>query len=133
MFHRIPCPSRTEISETGILLSEHPFPAQATAAHLILRNRISSALSMATIVVEAKETGSALHTAASAPEQDRLILAFDWQEGHQLSEGPHRLIRQGTIPIVPNRLNEVGDLLLNPKHLKTHLVNVSPAEQMEPF
>lgn len=122
-----------EICEKGMLLSEHPFPTQPTPANLILRNRIISGLSMATIVVEAKETGGAIRTATFALEQERLVFACNWQEQHQLSEGPRRLIEQGAFPISPGRLEEVGDLLLNPEQLKTHPTNVSAVEQMKLF
>ena len=45
-----------EISESGLLLSEHPFPAQPTQGDVFLRNRIISDLSIATIFVETKGT-----------------------------------------------------------------------------
>jgi predicted Rossmann fold nucleotide-binding protein DprA/Smf involved in DNA uptake len=66
-------------------------------------------------------------------EQGRLVFACNWQEQHQLSEGPRRLIEQGAFPISPGRLEEVADLLLNPERLKTHPANVSAVEQMKLF
>ncbi|MCZ6676093.1 MAG: DNA-processing protein DprA [Candidatus Poribacteria bacterium] len=121
------------ICENGALFSEHPFTTQSTPVNLVLRNRIISGLSMATIVVESGENGGAIRTARFAFEQDRLVLACDWGKRHPLSEGPHRLIQQGAYPISPDRLADAVDILLNPGSLKkvqpTHLTG----EQMNLF
>jgi DNA processing protein len=122
-----------EICGRGMLLSEHPSPTQPTPANLVLRNRIISGLSMATIVVEAKETGGAMRAAAFALEQSRLVFACDWEEKHQFSEGPRSLIQQGAIPILPDRLKAVEDLLLNPDSAEIQPINVAPVEQMDLF
>ena len=102
------------ICERGALLSEHPFTVQPTPANLILRNRIISGLSMATIVVESSKNGGAMRTAKLALEHGRFLFACDWQRTHPLSEGPRQLIKQGAHPISPDRLEAVVDWLLNP-------------------
>ena len=69
-----------QICENGALFSEHPFTTQPTPANLILRNRLISGLSIATIVVEANENGGAIRTAGFALEQGRLVFACNWGE-----------------------------------------------------
>ena len=88
---------------------------------------------MAAIGVEAKETRGTIRAATFALEQERPVFACNWQERHQLSEGPPRLIEQVAFPMSPDRLEEVGDLLLNPERLKTHPTNVSAVKQMNLF
>jgi DNA processing protein len=120
------------ICEKGTLFSEHPFPTQPTPANLILRNRIISGLSMATIVVESVADGGAMHTARFAFDQDRLVFALNWQERHLLSEGTRRLIQSGANPIAPDGLGAVVDALKNPERLQAKLSDTS-AKQMNLF
>jgi DNA processing protein len=120
------------ICEHGALFSEHPFTTQPTPANLILRNRMISGLSVATIVVESEENGGAIRTAAFALEQERLVFACDWQERHRFSEGPRRLIQGGAYPISPNRLGDIVDALLDPSRLKIQPTPLT-GEQMELF
>ncbi len=120
------------ICEHGALFSEHPFTTQPTPANLILRNRIISGLSIATIVVESGENGGAIRTAEFALEQDRLVFACDWQGQHRFSEGSRHLIQRGAHVISPNRLEEVVDVLLNPDSLKIQSPPFT-GEQMELF
>ena len=126
-------PLAAQVCKNGMLLSEHPFPTQPTPANLVLRNRIISGLSMATIVVEAKENGGAVRTAGHALEQGRVVFAYDWQKRHRLSEGPRHLIQRGAIPIALGRLKDVESRLLNSELLTVQPMNGSLVEQMELF
>ena len=126
-------PLAAQVCKNGMLLSEHPFPTQPTPANLVLRNRIISGLSMATIVVEAKENGGAVRTAGHALEQGRVVFAYDWQKRHRLSEGTRHLIQRGAIPIALGRLKDVESRLLNPELLTVQPMNGSLVEQMELF
>jgi DNA processing protein len=117
-----------QICKNGALFSEHPFTTLPTPTNLILRNRIISGLSIATIVIESSEHGGAIHAAESAWQQNRLVFAFDWGQSHQLSWGTRRLIRRGAYPIVPNQLSECVDALC----LKTQHAYVTD-QQMELF
>ena len=121
------------ICENGALFSEHPFTAQPTPANLILRNRLISGLSMATIVVEANENGGAIRTASFALEQGRLVFACNWEGRSRLSEGPRKLIHQGAYPISPNQLDKVVDLLSNPNRLEKVQSAHLTGEQMDLF
>ena len=121
-----------QICERGALFSEHPFTTQPTPANLILRNRIISGLSDATIVVESGENGGAIRTATFALEQDRLVFACDWQGHGHYREGARRLIQQGAYAISPNQLGDVVDALLNPDSLKMQSTHFT-GEQMQLF
>lgn len=120
------------ICENGLLFSEHPFTMRPTPTNLILRNRIISGLTVATIVVESSEHGGAVRTAEFAWEQDRLVFAWDWRGRHRLSEGPRRLIWRGAYPISSDRLGECVDALLNPSCLKIQSAYAA-GKQMELF
>ena len=122
-----------QICEDGALFSEHPFTTQPTPANLILRNRLISGLSIATIVVEENENGGAVRTAAFASEQARLVFACNWNGRSRLSEGPRKLIQQGAYPISPDRLDKVVDVLLDPDRLKKIQSTHPTGEQMHLF
>ena len=126
-------PLAARVCKNGMLLSEHPFPTRPTPANLILRNRIISGLSMATIVVEASENDGAVCTAGYALEQGRVVFAYDWQKNHRLSEGPRHLFQRGAIPITLSRLQDVESRLLNPELLTMQPMNRSLVQQMELF
>ncbi len=126
-------PLAAKVCKSGMLLSEHLFSTRPTPANLILRNRIISGLSVATIVVEARENGGAVRTAGYALEQGRTVFAYDWQNSHRLSEGPRHLIRRGAIPITLSRLNDLQSRLLNPELFTVQPRNSSLVEQLELF
>ena len=122
-----------QICEHGALLSEHPFATQATPANLIVRNRIISGLSMATIVVESSANGGAVRTGRLALEQNRGLFACDWGVSNRFSEGPRRLIQEGAYALSPSRLAEAVELLLQPDGLKKAQAAQATSEQMRLF
>lgn len=126
-------PLAAQVCKSGMLLSEHPLSTRPTPANLILRNRIISGLSMATIVVEARENGGAVRTASYALEQGRAVFAYDWEKRHRLSEGPRHLLQRGAIPITLSRLKDVQSRLLNPELFTVQPRNSSLVEQMQLF
>ena len=121
------------VCENGALFSEHPFTTQPTPTNLILRNRLISGLSIATIVVESNENGGAIRTAGFALEQGRLVFACNWAGRSRLSEGPRKLIQQGAYPISPDRLDKVVDVLSDPNRLEKIQSAHLTGEQMNLF
>ena len=57
----------------GVIVSEQPFYFRQTTASLVQRDRIQSALSMVTYVVESSARGGSLHTARAALRQGRSL------------------------------------------------------------
>ena len=126
-------PLAEQVFKSGMLLSEHPFATRPTPANLILRNRIISGLSIATIVVEARENGGAVRTAGYALEQGRAVFAYDWQKRHRLSEGPRHLLQRGATPITLSRLKDVQSRLLSSELFTVQPRNSSLVKQMQLF
>ncbi|MDE0085704.1 MAG: DNA-processing protein DprA [Candidatus Poribacteria bacterium] len=121
-----------KICETGYVFSEHPFPASPTPANLVLRNRIISGLSKATVVVETSKEGGAMHTARYAQLQDRPVFACQWNSYNQHNEGTRQLIRSGALPFLSDQLDTVVDILTHPDRLQNHIIGTS-IEQMTLF
>ena len=121
-----------QICRTGCLFSEHPNPTQPTPTNLVMRNRIVTGISMATIVVETTKGGGAMHAARYAELQDRPVLACQWNSQYRHSNGTRQLISTGAIPFHPEQVNKVVDLLTNPEQLKAQIIGTS-AEQIGLF
>ncbi len=122
----------TRIYETGCLFSEHPFPTPPTPGNFILRNRIISGLSLATIVVETHKTGGAMHTARYASRQGRPVFACRWETPHELTEGARELMNSGAHSFSPSEAANVVESLMHPGLLEKQ--NAGPAiEQMALF
>ena len=84
-----------DIVATGVILSEYPPGTVPKADHFPVRNRLLSALSLATVVVEAPEKSGALITAMTALEQGRDVFAVPGPIDAPTSVGCNRLIRDG--------------------------------------
>ena len=84
-----------DIAATGVILSEYPPGTVPKADHFPVRNRLLSALSLATVVVEAPEKSGALITAMTALEQGRDVFAVPGPIDAPTSVGCNRLIRDG--------------------------------------
>ena len=55
----------------GALLTEHPWDTPPRPHHFVLRNRLQSGLTAATLIVEARDRGGTLHTGRAAIRQQR--------------------------------------------------------------
>lgn len=84
-----------DIAATGVILSEYPPGTEPRGEHFPVRNRLLSALSVATLVVEAPERSGALITAATALEQGREVFAVPGSFDAPMSRGCNGLIREG--------------------------------------
>ena len=88
-----------DIAATGVILSEYPPGTEPKGDHFPVRNRLLSALSLATVVVEAPEKSGALITARLAAEQGRDVFAVPGNIDQPSFVGSNRLLRDGAIMV----------------------------------
>ena len=79
----------------GAVISEYALGVQPEAKNFPPRNRIISALSLGTVVIEAGERSGALITAKFARDQGREVYALPGNVTNRNSIGTNRLIQQG--------------------------------------
>ncbi len=91
---------REEISKNGCLISEHPPYAPATKYSFPIRNRIISALSLGTVVIEAPLKSGSLITARLANEQGRDVFVIPGNPTLDNYKGSNALLRDGAIPLL---------------------------------
>lgn len=84
-----------DIAKRGALITEFPMGVSPSANHFPRRNRIISALSLGTVVVEAGNESGALITADYALDQGREVFAVPGAVHQPGSMGTHKLIREG--------------------------------------
>lgn len=79
----------------GAVVSEFAMTMPPDRGHFPRRNRLIAGLSMAVVVVEAREASGALITARLAADQGREVFAVPGPVSAPGSAGPHRLLKQG--------------------------------------
>jgi DNA processing protein len=85
-----------QITKAGAVISELPLGSGANKHHFIARNRISAALSLGTILVQARsERSGAMITIRRCQDYGRDVLAVPGDVRSELSTGPHQLLREG--------------------------------------
>ncbi len=103
-----------DIQRSGGILSEQRPGRPPLPMYFPMRNRIISGLSDFVLVMEARERSGSLITADQALEQGKDVYALPGPVTSQLSQGCHRLIRQGAgILITPKDL--LAELGLTPE------------------
>lgn len=86
---------RQEITKNGCLISEYPPYASATKYAFPIRNRIVSAISLGTVVIEAGTKSGALITARLANEQGRDVFVIPGNPTLPEYKGSNALLRDG--------------------------------------
>jgi DNA processing protein len=88
-----------EVAARGLIVSEHPPGVEPAPWRFPARNRLVAGLTLATVVVEARERGGALITADLALDEGREVLAVPGEITSQLSRGTNQLLRLGAVPV----------------------------------
>jgi DNA processing protein len=101
-----------EVIGRGAMISENPPLSPPLAGAFPNRNRIITGLSLGVIVVEAAQRSGALISATHAHEQGREVFAVPGRVDSRVSQGCHRLIRDGAklVESVDDVLEELGPL-----------------------
>lgn len=88
------------IEETGLIISEFPLGTPPNSWNFPQRNRIISGISLATVVVEAKEKSGTMITSACAITQGREVFCVPGNINSIYSKGTNRLIQDGAKLII---------------------------------
>jgi DNA processing protein len=107
------------IAEVGLIVSEYPPGVSPAPWRFPARNRIVAGLTVATVVVEARERSGALITADLALEEGREVLAVPGEVTSSLSSGTNGLLRLGATVAT-----SAGDIL--------EAIGVDPPERPRP-
>ncbi len=91
---------RIAVQNKGCVLSEFPPSVNATRYTFPIRNRIISALSLGTVVVEAGAKSGALITARHANEQGRDVFVIPRSVEEKEYSGSNSLLRDGAKPLL---------------------------------
>lgn len=86
---------KDKIERVGAVITEYPPHTPPIGSNFPIRNRIISALSVATVVVEADLNSGALITARMALEQGKSLFAFPGPVNSFASKGTNRLLTEG--------------------------------------
>lgn len=107
-------PLAERIAEHGAVLSELAFGWPPRAHQFPLRNRLIAALSLGTLVVEARLGSGSLITVRHALDLGREVWVIPGRIFDELALGPNSLARDGATPV------------LHPRHVRETLADLAP-------
>ncbi|MGC8866589.1 MAG: DNA-processing protein DprA [Elusimicrobiales bacterium] len=87
------------VENGGCVISEYPLNTSPFKFNFPRRNRLISALSFGTLVIEGDYSSGALITARYAVEQGKEVMALPGCVDSRQSNGPNKLIKEGAYPI----------------------------------
>ena len=91
---------RKTVSENGCLISEYPPNTKVSKYSFPVRNRIMSALSLGTVVIEAGGKSGSLITARHSLEQGRDVFVIPGSPDNKSYDGSNALLRDGAKPLL---------------------------------
>lgn len=120
-----------KIEEEGLILSEFPLETPPIGYNFPRRNRIISGISLATVVIEAKEKSGTMITTRCALDQGKEVFAVPGNINSIYSKGTNKLIQDGSklILCAEDILDEL-DYLLD-KKVEKKLVDYSALDKDE--
>jgi DNA processing protein len=105
----------TELVRHHLILSEYPPETKPARFHFPERNRLISALSFGTLIIEAKLKSGTMITADQALEQGRVVMVMPGDILNPNTAGCHALIQQGA-KLVQNTQDIMEEWLENKRH-----------------
>lgn len=120
-----------KIEEEGLILSEFPLETPPIGYNFPRRNRIISGISLATVVIEAKEKSGTMITTRCALDQGKEVFAVPGNINSIYSKGTNKLIQDGSklILCAEDILDEL-DYLLD-KKVEKKLIDYSALDKDE--
>lgn len=111
-----------KLENDGLILSEFPLGTDPKAYNFPRRNRIISGISLATVVIEAKEKSGTMITTRCALDQGKEVFAVPGNINSIYSKGTNKLIQEGSklITTAEDILEEL-DYLLDINQVKSSI------------
>lgn len=111
-----------DLENNGLILSEFPLGTEPKPYNFPRRNRIISGISLATVVIEAKEKSGTMITTRCALDQGKEVFAVPGNINSIYSKGTNKLIQEGSKLITsPDDILEELDYLLDINQVKSSI------------